>query len=420
MKRSIFATFLSLLFAWNLSAQSAKQGNLLDEVKAMTSLLPASKSEGFVKPTAQELSDWRQLVGLLMDKKIGEARIWLGAQFPTYEWITFTDTGFQGKTYEIIREKATSTKKGWGALVYNPNKTRDLVFEAPHPIFDQNTDLESADLFRRLGAWFVFIAGTHRCANAEKTTCSGTSASCSGVTEAYPISDIAHFTASTFQATHEEIVKRAPKTYTISIHGHGDTDCPDFFLSSGVPTDPKPLVLQLKSQLNTSTLTAEYAGDGVTKCSLSGGTNTQGRFSNASTNACTVAATQASGYFMHIEQSNRVRTNSANYLKLADALQGTIPTAIEEETAGAVISFEAFPNPSNHELTIQIRSDLPAEFSLSIQNILGQKVAPIWQNQTVQGTKQVQIEIGQWASGIYHVVLENDKWRKTIPILVVH
>ena len=58
-----------------------------------------------------------------------------------------------------------------GTLIYAPHWTRDLVIEAPHVPEDHHTDREAAELFDKLHAKALIIAGAGRCATAEPSNC---------------------------------------------------------------------------------------------------------------------------------------------------------------------------------------------------------------------------------------------------------
>ena len=212
--------------------------------------------------------------------------------------------------------------KGWGTYVLNSNHERAICVQSPHPLYDINTHIEATEIFRRSGAFFFMLAGTHRCANSEATQCDGIFRGCGAVR--YPVSDMAHFVASVFQVTHEAVSEYASQIYSLSIHGHNRPECEDIFISSGLSGGSKQILFDLKFNLKNTGLTVAVAGDSSSHCPLVGSTNVQGRFINGSAQPCTVPGVTPTGYFIHIEQSRLVRDNSSEYSKLIEAIRLTI------------------------------------------------------------------------------------------------
>ncbi len=297
-------------------------GDLLEAIKIISGGMPGRESEGFVKPSNFELERWRELTLLLLDGEIQAAEDLVKANFPFYRLIRFTDAGFKNRVYLLLKE-TTPIRKGWGTFILNLDYDRELSIAVPHPIYDINTDIEGADIFRRTGARLLMIAGTHRCANSEFTLCDGVFCGCGE--RRYPVSDMAHSVASVFQKTHEVISDRGEQLYSINLHGHGRVECQDIFLSSGLIDSSQQILVSLKSEiLLNSGLTVAVAGDGTSDCPLIGSTNVQGRFTNGSIDPCTKPASRTTGRFIHIEQSRSVRDNSRAYSTLVSAINETI------------------------------------------------------------------------------------------------
>ena len=239
-------------------------GDLVTEVAAIRAGMPGRDSEGFVKPTFTELAQWQTLIAALWERQWTTASNLVATNFPSYELVRFTDTGFSNRVYYLLREKLPVTK-GWGSVIINPQFERDLAIEAPHPVYDTGTSTESADVFRRTGARLFLLAGTHRCANAEVSPCDGTGTACTD--GRYHVSDMAHYMATCFQTTHELATVNSASLYSISVHGHSSTSCPDVFLSNGHGTDTTPLLGAIKaSVLAAGSLTVAESGDGSSDC----------------------------------------------------------------------------------------------------------------------------------------------------------
>ena len=309
--------------SWADATVLSESGDLAARVREIASRMPGSESEGFVKPSADELARFRELVSKAASGDVTGAAAHAEAAGLPYRVVRFTDTG-AGSREVLLLEERMPLAKGWGTFVLDPAPLRDLVVEAPHARYDVETENQAFALFRRLRARAFLLAGTHRCANAERTPCDGTTDVCG--TSYYRVSDPAHFTAGPFQEAHEALVSLWPSSVSFSVHGHSSSDCEDVFLSSGVGADPGPLVPALRERLLAEGgLTVGAAGIPGSSCTLTGGTNVQGRFSNGSAAPCTKAAAAASGRFLHAEQSRAVRTDAALTEKLARALEAVLP-----------------------------------------------------------------------------------------------
>lgn len=300
-------------------------GDLLTAIAQIRTDMPKSGSEGFVPPTTGQLAPWRTVIEAMWNRQWDTASNLVAASFPSYDLIRFTDTGYSNRVYYLLRELVPVTN-GWGTVIVNPGFERDLAIEVPHPVYDLATANEGADMFRRTGARVFVMAGTHRCADAAVSPCDGTSTACGdGV---YHISDMAHYLPTCFQTTHEFAASHSPALYAVSVHGHADAACPDIFLSNGRGTNTTALLAAIKaSVLAAGGLTVAEAGDGSSACTLTGGTNVQGRFTNGSPEPCSQPAPTATGHFIHIEQRSLVRTNFVEYSKLIAALNANLPLA---------------------------------------------------------------------------------------------
>ena len=304
-------------------AAVAEAGDLAARIREIAARMPGSGSEGFVKPSAAERAAFRLLVEKAASGDVAGAAAHAEASGLPYRVVRFTDTG-AGSRELLLLEERTPVTKGWGTVVLDPAPLRDLFVEAPHARYDLDTESQAFTLFRRLRARAYVLAGTHRCANAERTPCDGTSDACSS--SYYTVSDPAHFIEGPFEEAHEALASLWPSALAFSVHGHSSSSCEDVFLSSGVGADPGPLVPALRDRLLAEGgLTVGAAGIGSSSCTLTGGTNVQGRFSNGSAAPCTKAATSASGRFLHAEQSRAVRTDAALTEKLARALEAVVP-----------------------------------------------------------------------------------------------
>lgn len=306
---------------------SGVSGDLLERVRTTRSRMPGARSEGFTKPSPAEQDEWRSVVTILASGDYDAAGARLAASSLPYQLVRFTDTGFEGRMVWALEENVP-IQKGWGDLYLNPAPRKDLGVEAPHPLFDTDTELEATNIFRGSAARFLLIAGTHRCANSELSSCSGSTTACGD--GRFHVSDAGHYAASMFQIAHEVFVGSFPAILVVNLHGNADSSCEDIFLSSGVAADAQPILGQLRDRvLAQGGLTVGIAGDGASACPLPGTTNVQGRFSNGSPDACAAYATAAGGRFIHIEQKIAVRTNPALYSRITSALTAIAPAVAQ-------------------------------------------------------------------------------------------
>jgi len=401
--------FIFAIFHPGLSQITQESGDLNSEINSITTNMPGSGSDGFVKPSLAELNNWRQIISEMLDGDYLSADSLIETHFPYYELILFTDTGHQDKEYYLLREKLP-IGRGWGTFIINPAFNREIAIEVPHARYDSNTNKEGIDVFRFTSAHYFIMSGTHRCANSEESVCSGTTSAC-GSSGPYRISDMAHYDEALFQTLHEEVTFRDPLLYSIQIHGHAQSSCEDFFMSNGHASLSKPILFNLKNSLLTSGgVTAAVAGDGTSSCSLIGSTNVQGRFTNGSSEPCFQAVSSTTGYFIHIEQSSYVRSNPSVYAKLVDAINANIQTVTgfeyrRETIPSSLDLISVYPNPFNPTTTIEYNVVEASLVTLKIFDALGKEVETVVKKQLPVGNYFYRYDGSQIPSGVYYARL---------------
>lgn len=378
-----------LLFAFTLilsvaGAQGQGQtitGDLPAHIRDMRATIPGNGSEGYVPPDQNELAVWQETIAALIDGETARADSLIAQSMPFYALTAFADTSEAGQQYFILQEKPP-IQRGWGTVCINLNYQRQICIEIPHPLYDLNTDVEGTDIFRRTGARFLLMAGTHRCANGDDSPCDGNFSGCGR--RRYPASDMAHVVDSPFQTTHEMLRTRFPRMYFFSIHGHSRQDCEDVFLSNGHSARASPLLGRIQaSLLAESGITAGAVGDGLSRCPLTAGTNVQGRASNGSPAPCTQAPFAVSGFFIHVEQSRRTRENFALYSKLIRAINANIgtvsavqpyptPTPASQPQRFTIVAIH--PNPAPAQRRIVYRLFTTSGVRVRLYNINGQMI----------------------------------------------
>lgn len=304
----------------------------------------------------------------------------------------------------VLAEKSP-IQRGWGLYLRNlSTQASPWVLEVPHPKYDLHTERQGAWISVQLNAQFLMMAGAHRCANTAYSGCDGTTSVCTGADAApFAISDVAHSVETPFQWTHE-VLNEAPHLRFVNLHGNSSSLCEDIFLSSTVPNRPDGLTRALSKALQGPDWTVGYASDGQTTCNLSGTTNVQGRHTNQSAHPCNTAATQATGRFIHIEQSLRVRQSEALSMRLATALQ-VVLTTIETTEPPQTLSFTLLPQPAASQVRLQFISKFATTGLLRVRDVQGRMIyeAPIFLH---TGTSEQVLSVQHWASGHYAVEVE--------------
>ena len=235
-----------------------------------------------------------------------------------YEVIRFEDSdSIPPGIHYVLKEKATINDPGFaggGTYLLYP-EGRNVAIEAPHPKTDLYTERQAIELYLTASPRYLALAGTRRDSSTETSLCTGN----------HSRSDAAHHTNHLFQMAHEEINRIDPETLVIQLHGFGSTSLAKLQgqcrttsdnlvnLSEGINYRPKR-----KSGTFTELLKQKINEDGLIKAclygkdtsSLGGTTNTNGRYTNGSADACHVGADSASHRFIHVEQSYSVRSGN--------------------------------------------------------------------------------------------------------------
>ena len=269
--------------------------------------IPGDSGNDYKIPTNADLISWENCLDALNGVNFDLALARSYADLLNYEIIYYTDTAFSPNnvTYYILKEKSPATNH-WGTYVFTIGPSNEMVIQAPHSSFDFNTGKQAIYNFVRLNNFGLFLNGTHRCNHSQASSCSGTTSVCSGSSEPFKVSDLAHNENSIWQKTTEIIYDSYPESVFIQLHGFTKlaTD-PYVILSNGTDLTPtgEDYAVQLKDLLliQDPSLTFKIAHiDNWTR--LVGFTNTQGRYINQSSDPCSSSATSTTGRFLHVEQ----------------------------------------------------------------------------------------------------------------------
>src|SRR5204862_3296813 len=75
--------------------------------------------------------------------------------------LTQLQDGITGNTYDVFKERYP-IQKGWGTFIYNRNHKKRLFIHVNHPVDDPKADIIGAELFRKLDAEWLLVAGTRK------------------------------------------------------------------------------------------------------------------------------------------------------------------------------------------------------------------------------------------------------------------
>jgi hypothetical protein len=299
-------------------------GQIFIEISNIISSMPGDSGNDYNEPSESALNSWEELMADLLTGNYLQAS--LMANCLGYDVIRFTDTTeVILKTYFMLKNNGSNY---WGTYIYNPDYCRPLVIQVPHPLKEINTGQQGIHVFYKTGALFYCLSGTSRCNNSTYSGCDGSTTICSGTSERYRISDMAHNVSSIFQKTTEILLNSFSNTFFVQLHGFAKlaTD-PYLILSNGTQVTPvQDYSIPLKNNLlvEDSSLTFKIAHVDLDWTRLRAFDNTQGRLINSSTDPCYANATTTNGRFLSVEQERtKLRDDVIGWNKMANALINT-------------------------------------------------------------------------------------------------
>ncbi len=224
----------------------------------------------------------------------------------------------------------TSSDFPWGTVIVNPPSffdrstlRKNLSIDCPHPIHDRYTGEMSIAIFQGTQARSLVIAGSYRYAS-NQSSCQGPS---------FHISDAAHSQQTGFHAAVSAIFDYWNDAnnghYTaIQFHGMGGNTCPgvDAYMTHGsanaqeLPQEDE--LVQMQQMLVEKIILMKNETDKAVillpqdslppyniSCTMSGGSNLQGRLLNGvrPDQVCTQGASSVTRRFVHIEQKPWLR-----------------------------------------------------------------------------------------------------------------
>ncbi len=350
---------LILGFCCNFIFCQSITGNIESYLNNIVSAIPGSGGNNYFSPTTSQIVSWGNTVTEISNGNIVNARII--ADSLNYQIVAYTDnTSSPNQLFYVLEEKNAQINY-WGTYVFNSAPCREnLILQAPHPKFDFNTGLEAIFCFKRLSAKALFLTGTHRCNHTTSSACSGSTSVCSGSSQPFKISDMAHNTLSVFQKTTEVLTIENNNAVFVQLHGFSKTSSdPYVIMSNGTRATPLvDYVTLIKNELAVvdNSLTFKLAHIDLSWTKLIAFTNTQGRLVNGSTSPCNTSISSTTGKFVHIEQEKtKLRDDSVGWNKMFVALSNVFncTTVSIKEGIWNKLDYKIYPNPTQNDLTIE-------------------------------------------------------------------
>ena len=321
----VVVAFLLVSKAVSAATLTCSSATTLDALATcIASQMPASGSNGFVPPSAQEQTDWRSVVTQMLN---GACDFALPASLAANAQVrTFTDTG-SGKSYCLLMEVLDANNngkvdKGYGTFIVNNSATLEISHQASHPLYDIGTENQAINTFAGTNSRSYVMAGAHRNANSGSSTCQSS----------YAPADAAHNINNMFHQTQIALMAFYGGNEWQAIQWHGmavDTCDENAFLSHGVAVNPAAgdKNLELKNAMTSAHPTWSLGTPVSGGCSLNATDNVQGRLINGvpAANVCTTAASSYNGTFLHIEQDPGFRTAS-DWIPSVNAVWGAPAT----------------------------------------------------------------------------------------------
>jgi hypothetical protein len=229
---------------------------------------------------------------------------------------------------EVDKNDAPAPMVFWGtyAARRSGTGTRALVLEAPHPVADPDTDVETARVFTATRAEWFLLAGSHRCSNTGTSGCDGTTGVCSanGAQAPYRESDAAHSLTVPFYAVHVALSTSTTSPF-LQLHANGEK-CPSALVSDcsgSFPANGYAATFATAIANNGATVGRCGMGYPTATCTLCASENAEGRVTAGSSDACTMQGSTY-GRFVHVEQQSTITGSTGDSAVIA-AVNATFP-----------------------------------------------------------------------------------------------
>ena len=399
MKKCLLFIFLLSSF---FSVSQTNSGDLETYLNNVISSVPGDGTNKFVNPTNIQLNSWNTIITDILSGNISSART--TADTFNYQIVEYTNTAFTTQKVFYVLEEKSPQSNYWGTYAFAKNPTRELILQAPHIKYDTNTGKQAIYSFVRLANRALLLSGTHRCNSSSQSSCSGTTSACTSSSQPFKISDMAHNAVTAFQKTTEALYNTVSNSFFIQLHGFSKRSSdPYVIMSNGTTNTPsgRDYALDLRNGLASidGSLTFKLGHiDNWTR--LLGTTNTQGRFINSSSNACTTSATTSSGRFVHVEQEkSKLRENSTGWAKMYQALKNTFSETTNIDDFSKHVFFKT-ENPFSSNISFTGKNIS----KFAIYNALGKLII----EQKIVNNK-VNLDTKNYISGVYFLKVQTNK-----------
>src|ERR1051326_5736196 len=268
-------------------------------VKELLQQVQGYRSATYSVPTDEDLQAWSRIVNLFRSRSRDTCRALLAKYHYVLNDVRDPSTG---NVWEVIKEESP-VRRGWGTFIRNPGHTKRLNLEVNHPVDDERTLAMSFEMFRRLNAEWLLIAGTGRVAGGR-----------------HSLSDVGRLQRSVFEQVHEMIGEITH--ISLSIHAFSENSYPapirntGIILSNGKTSDEQWGISQISLTFRDTMRAAGYGcalamyDSGYSK--LAAGWNSQGVFSNDSLGF---------GHWLYVGLSKSIRERPSGYPALIDVME---------------------------------------------------------------------------------------------------
>ncbi len=321
---------------------------LVSSISSASELVISGSLEQFLKsidygdnnwaePSADQEASFRQMVNaFLVEDYVAAADVGNSINYDLIEY-TNTDTT-PASIYYLLMGQARAKQPGflgWGVYALLPSG-RDALIQAPHPQSDLYTEHQAIELYLDSSSALLALSDARRDSSPTLSSCTGS----------YPNSDGVHHLNHPFQYFHEAVSDLSSATHFLQLHGFGSSSLKSLKkqchsnndnlvnLSEGINYRPgrkdQSLMLTLEAAIDDLTPIEACIYGRDTK-SLGATTNTGGRYTNGSIDACNTGAEVSSNRWLHIEQSYQVRSAFRAEMNQAiiQALDNWAPTAAQ-------------------------------------------------------------------------------------------
>jgi hypothetical protein len=103
-------------------------------------------------------------------------------------------------------------------------------------------------------------------------------------------------------------------------------------------------------------------------------------------------------------------------------LSSVVYTDVQDEPVSALHSFQLYqnyPNPFNPETTLKYNIPNPSHVTLSIYNVLGERIVTLVDKNQTTGVYTIQFNASWLPSGIYFCQLQTDQYNETIKLMLI-